>query len=113
MEIKLRFEKGISFELNRSKESTQLKLLRIQHEQALRFKDMDPLENKSEGANYHHCTFGLPFPITIQTASHNELKGSIDDALEYTKNLTGVDKEIITRVWETMQQYFIDRNGHK
>lgn len=78
--------------------------LRTAQEEARRMKPRG-------GEVYNNCSFERPFPIGIPTPPAQEIKGNDQEAVDRAHNLTGLDREIVERVWDEIKKYYQDKNG--
>jgi hypothetical protein len=62
------------------------------------------------GDVYTNCSFERPFPIGIPTPAAPQIKGNDQEAIDRAHNLTGLDREIVERVWDEIKKYYQDKN---
>ena len=79
--------------------------LRTPAEEARRAK------HRQGGDTYTNCSFERPFPIVMPAAPPPEIKGNRAEAIDRAHNLTGLDREIVERVWDEIQRYYKDKNA--
>jgi len=66
-------------------------------------------QNGAQGNTYNNCTFGHAFPIQIPVPMQ-QIRGTDEEAIQHVANQTGMEKEMIQRLWESLKQYWHDKN---
>lgn len=63
---------------------------------------------QTAGNTYHHCTFGIPYPVGIQPPPQQEQ--AIDrNVIEYAATQTNLTTELVEQVLDAIDQYLADR----
>ena len=63
------------------------------------------------GDTYTNCAFERPFVVELPVAPPPPVKGNREEAIDRAHNLTGLDREIVERVWDEIQKYYKDKNA--
>ena len=66
-----------------------------------------PKQEPLQGNTYNNCAFGAPFPINVPQQRFN---GTAEGAVRHAVTQTGIPKELVQRAWESIRQYFEDKN---